>query len=40
VGAPHYSDANLLAGLMLLAGLARELQRQERRIEARQLQAV
>lgn len=38
VGAPHYSNANLLAGLMLLAGLARELQRQERRLEARQLQ--
>gem|GEM_PF-3008197 len=40
VGAPHYSDANLLAGLMLLAGLARELQRQERRMEARRLQAA
>lgn len=40
VGAPHYSAANLLAGLMLLAGLARELQRQECRLEARQLQAA
>lgn len=40
VGAPHYSDAKLLAGLMLLAGLARELQRREHRREARQLQAA
>jgi hypothetical protein len=40
VGAPHYSDANLLAGLMLLVGLTRELQRQECRLEARQLQAA
>lgn len=40
VGAPHYSEANFLAGLMLLAGLARELQRQECRLEARQLQAA
>ncbi len=40
VGAPHYSDANLLAGLMLLAGLTRELQRQECRLEAPHLQAA